>query len=127
MTLIHVNLGERAYDIAITSGDLAGLGTFARQRCRGSLAVLVADENVVAHTNAAAAALSAAGFRTAVEMVPAGETSKSLAGAARLYDRLAELQADRKTLVVAVGGGVVGDLAGFAGTTHNRGAARMAV
>jgi 3-dehydroquinate synthase len=121
MTSVHVNLGERSYDIAITTADQAGLGPFARQRSRGSLAVVVADENVVAHADAAAASLAAAGFRTNVKVEPAGETSKSLERAARLYDRLAELQADRKTLVVAVGGGVVGDLAGFAAATYNRG------
>jgi 3-dehydroquinate synthase len=127
MTTIHVNLGERSYDIAITRGDRAGLGTFARESCRGTLAVVVADENVVAHADAFAASLSVAGFRTAVEVVPAGETSKSLVGAARLYDRLAEVQADRKTLIVAVGGGVVGDLAGFVAATYNRGLALLMV
>jgi 3-dehydroquinate synthase len=121
MTTIQVNLGERSYDVAITSGDQPGLGQFARARSRGSLAVVVADENVVSHADAAAASLSAAGFRTDVKVVPSGETSKSLEVAAKLYDRLAELQADRKTLVVAVGGGVVGDLAGFAAATYNRG------
>ncbi len=121
MTTIHVNLGERSYDVAITSGDQPGIGPFARARCRGTLAVVVADENVVAHADADAASLSAAGFRANVKVVPAGETSKSLEVAARLYDRLAELYADRKTLVVAVGGGVIGDLAGFAAATYNRG------
>jgi 3-dehydroquinate synthase len=120
-TSVRVSLGERSYDIAITSADQPGLGPFARGRCRGSLAVVVADENVVAHADALAASLSAAGFRTTVKVVAAGETSKSLAEAEKLYDKLADLQADRKTLVVAVGGGVVGDLAGFTAATWNRG------
>src|SRR4051794_35400619 len=121
MKTIHVNLGERSYDVAITSGDQAGLGPFARTRSRGTLAVVVADENVIAHADAAAASLSAAGFHINVKVVPAGESSKSLQVASGVYDRLAELQADRKTLIVAVGGGVVGDLAGFAAATYNRG------
>jgi 3-dehydroquinate synthase len=121
MTTIHVNLGDRSYDVAITSGDQPGIGPFARARCRGILALVVADENVVPNADAVAASLSAAGFRTNVKVVPAGETSKSLEVAARLYDRLAELYADRRTLVVAIGGGVVGDLAGFAAATFNRG------
>ena len=54
-------------------------------------------------------------------MLPPGEAQKALAVAARLYDRLADLNADRKTLVVAVGGGVIGDLAGFVAATFNRG------
>jgi hypothetical protein len=46
MTTIRVNLGDRSYDIAIRSGDSGGLGPFARQRCRGSVACVVTDENV---------------------------------------------------------------------------------
>src|SRR5204863_2277415 len=57
------------------------------------------------------------GFAT----IPAGEESKSLTQAAKLYDALYDLAADRQTAVVAVGGGVVGDLAGFAAATYNRG------
>src|SRR5262249_43409412 len=98
-----------------------GLGPFARQRARGPLALVVADENVVAHADAAADSLARAGFRPDVKVVPAGEPTKSLAWASSLYDRLAELRADRNTLVAAVGGGVVGDLAGFAAATYNRG------
>jgi 3-dehydroquinate synthase len=123
MTTVRVALGERSYDIHITTGDPAGVGAFARARARvrGSLAFVVADENVVAHADGVAHFLAGAGFRTAVKVVPAGEASKSLDRAARLYDALADLRADRKTLVVAVGGGVVGDLAGFAAATWNRG------
>jgi 3-dehydroquinate synthase len=120
-TAVRVALGERSYDIAITSGTLQALGPFARSRCSGSQAVVVSDENVAPHADAVAASLSAAGFRTTVKVVPAGEASKSLAVASKLYDTLAEVQADRKALVVPVGGGVVGDLAGFAAATWNRG------
>jgi 3-dehydroquinate synthase len=66
-------------------------------------------------------ALREAGFRTAVATVPAGEGSKSLAELSRLYDALYDMAADRRTAVVAVGGGVVGDLGGFAAATYNRG------
>jgi 3-dehydroquinate synthase len=126
-TDVHVRLGERSYDIHITSADPAGVGAFARGRCQGALAFVVADENVVAHADAVARFLGRAGFRTAVKVVAAGEASKCLPVAGRLYDALAELQADRKTLVVAVGGGVVGDLAGFAAATYNRGLALLMV
>jgi 3-dehydroquinate synthase len=121
MTTVRVTLGERSYDIAIVSDDRAGLGPFARQRARGALAFVVGDENTRPHAEAAAASLAAAGFRTALELLPAGEAQKALAVASRLYDRLADLNADRRTLVVAVGGGVVGDLAGFVAATFNRG------
>lgn len=118
---VRVNLGPRSYDIAITTGDAAGLGPFARQRNAGTLAVVVTDENAQPHARAAADALTNAGYQTHVACLPPGEETKSLAAAALLYDRLAEWHADRRTLVVAVGGGVVGDLAGFAAATFNRG------
>lgn len=120
-TTVRVALAERSYDIALTDDDLASLGPFARARCRGPLALVVADANVTAHADAVAASLLGAGVRTAIHTVPAGEASKSLAVTSTLYDALAELPADRQTPVVAVGGGVVGDLAGFAAATFNRG------
>jgi 3-dehydroquinate synthase len=121
MSTVRVNLGERSYDIAIVSDDSAGLGPFARQRGRGSLVFVVGDENTRPHAEKATAALAAAGFRTALDVLPSGEAQKALPVASQLYDRLADLNADRRTLVVAVGGGVVGDLAGFVAATFNRG------
>src|SRR5690349_24379954 len=119
--MIRVNLGPRSYDIAIVGGDAAGLGPFARQRCPAARAFVAADEHVAAHAEAAARSLRDAGFAPALVTVTPGEASKCLAVAARLYDALAGMPADRKTPVVAVGGGVVGDLAGFAAATYNRG------
>jgi 3-dehydroquinate synthase len=121
MNTVRVNLGERSYDIVVTSDDLAGLGPFARQRSRGSLAVVIGDENVKDHAEDVTAALAGSRFRTSTILLPAGETQKALGVASWLYDRLADLLADRKTLIVAVGGGVVGDLAGFVAATYNRG------
>src|SRR5437016_2330886 len=120
MTTVRVNLAERSYDIAVVSGDMDGLGLFARQRTGGALAFIVTDEHVRPHAQAADAALGRSGFRTACEVLPAGEGQKSLAVVSGLYDQLAEVHADRKTLVVAVGGGVMGDLAGFAAATFAR-------
>jgi 3-dehydroquinate synthase len=105
----------------VAGGDRAGLGPFARERARGTLTLLVTDTNVAAHAESASAALAAAGFQTAFAVLPPGEAQKSLAAASGLYDRLVELHADRRTLVVAVGGGVIGDLAGFVAATYNRG------
>ena len=121
MTTVRVNLGERGYDIHITSGDAAGLGPFARQRSKGTLAFVVGDQNVQGHAEAAGSALRAAGFRTSMVLLPPGEGQKSLPSASLLYDRLVDLRADRRTLAVAVGGGVIGDLAGFVAATFNRG------
>ncbi len=118
---VRVNLGERSYDIVVTSGDTAGLGPFARQRCRGTLAFLVTDEHVQSHADAAARTLGAVGFRVGKAVLRPGEQQKTLGSASLLYNHLADLQADRQTVIVAVGGGVIGDLAGFVAATYNRG------
>jgi 3-dehydroquinate synthase len=118
---VRVALGERSYDIAIGAAGLAGLGAFGRQRCQGGTALVVGDGNTAAHAEAAAASLAAAGFRVGRHLLPAGEAHKNLATVAALYDALAELPADRRTVVAAVGGGVVGDVTGFAAATFNRG------
>ena len=129
MTRVRVNLGPRSYDVAI--GLEAPAADFARF-ARGCLdatwagrtsrsALVVSDGNVVPLTEPYAAALAATGLRTATAVIAPGEGSKSLDEAARLYARLAELPADRHTCVVAVGGGVVGDLAGFVAATYARG------
>ncbi len=121
MTTVRVNLGERSYDIAVLSDDSRGLGPFARTRARGERAFVVTDENAGLYAVLARQALEAVGFDVAMEVLRPGEAAKALPVASRLYDRLVDLHADRKTLVVAVGGGVVGDLAGFVAATYNRG------
>src|SRR5436305_10518125 len=112
MQTTRVDLGPRSYDIALTTADPAGFAQFVLDAARrSSSALVVTDENVAGHARALEARLSDAGLKTALAVMPPGEESKSLAFAATLYDRLAEVPADRNTLVVAVGGGVVGDLA----------------
>jgi 3-dehydroquinate synthase len=118
---LRVNLGQRSYDIVVTHGDLRGLGSFARQRLQGTRALIVTDEHVTAHARKVEQALVEAGWRTTMFVGAAGEEQKSLKSAAALYDVLVDLPADRRTLIVAVGGGVVGDLAGFVASTFARG------
>jgi 3-dehydroquinate synthase len=128
MTTVRVDLGPRSYDIAIVSGEPDGLGPFIRERVRGSAALVVTDTNARPHAKAAVAALDAVGdFRTHLGTLPPGEEQKALAVVSGLYDRLVELQADRRTVIVAVGGGVIGDLAGFVAATYNRGLALVMV
>jgi 3-dehydroquinate synthase len=115
--------GDRSYDIVVGRGLLPAVG--AALRAAGARrAVLVADA-AVAGTHAAAveSSLRTAGIETATLAVPSGEASKSIAEAARLWDACAALAIDRETHVVAVGGGVVGDLAGFVAATFARGLA----
>jgi 3-dehydroquinate synthase len=119
---LRVNLATCAYDIHIVTADTAHFGPFARQRCAGTRALIVTDENVgPRHLFPVGETLTRAGFHTHSVALPAGEATKSLATTSRLYDVLVELQADRKTLIVPVGGGVIGDLAGFVAATFNRG------
>ncbi len=121
MRSLRVNLGPRSYDIIVTTGDPDGLGPFARQCSQGAAAFIVTDENVLAHAKTVQAALEQAGFKVGIAIRPAGEGQKSLQVAAELFDALVDLPADRKTLIVAVGGGVIGDLAGFVAATYARG------
>ena len=117
----------RSYDIQVTTDDRQGFGSFARQRVRGTLAFLVSDDHVRPHAEAIEESLGTAGFRTRLTVLPPGEGQKALAVAAHLYDQLADLNADRRTVVVPVGGGVVGDLAGFVAATFNRGLSLLMV
>jgi 3-dehydroquinate synthase len=122
METVRVNLGPRSYDIAITGDGAAGVGPFVKAALpKSSVALVVCDENTQSHGRGVQASLAATGLRTGFVTVPAGESSKSMEQLATVYDALYDLAADRKTCVVAVGGGVVGDLGGFAAATYNRG------
>lgn len=117
MDTVQVNLGPRSYAIAIVSG-VADVASFVKQALpKSGRAFVVGDRNSGLHAEAIAQQLGAA----SCAIIPAGEASKSLSQTAELYTQLANLAADRRMLVVAVGGGVVGDLAGFVAATYNRG------
>jgi 3-dehydroquinate synthase len=118
MDKLRVNLGARSYDIAIGSADGGQFREFVDQCApRASQFLFVSDANTATHAKSLAESLG----KTAIAVVPAGESSKSIVAASDLYGRLAEAAADRSTVVMAVGGGVVGDLAGFVAATYNRG------
>jgi 3-dehydroquinate synthase len=120
-TFLRVNLGERSYDIVVAHQEIGGVGAFARRLSQGNKAFIVTDANVAKHAQTVAASLKRIGLESDLAVRPAGENQKSLTVAAELYDRLVACHADRQTLVAAVGGGVVGDLAGFVAATFNRG------
>ncbi len=119
--IVRVNLGPRSYEIEVGSGNLPSLGGFVRQRGEVTHAVVITDSNLEPHATTAEQSLTAAGVRCHSLVVPAGENSKSIDQANRLWNELIALGADRKTVVVAIGGGVVGDLAGFIAATFGRG------
>jgi 3-dehydroquinate synthase len=120
--LVRVDLGSRSYDIAVDSGNLPSLGRFVLDRGAVTHAVVVTDRNVAdPHAVAAVESLHAAGVRVDLTTVDPGEGAKSIHTAELLWNSLAQIKADRKTLIVAVGGGVIGDLAGFIAATFTRG------
>jgi 3-dehydroquinate synthase len=121
MESVRVNLGPRSYDIRFAgeSGSLADFVRFSVPRARRAL--VVADANTLPHAERVRDAIRAIGIQSELALVPSGEATKSLAHFGQLLDALADLPADRQTPVFAVGGGVVGDLAGFAAASYNRG------
>src|SRR5882757_6232565 len=121
-TLVNVALGERSYDIMIGRGQLASLGQKIVALRPGAKAAIVTDETVARHHLAAAeAALAAAGIESTSVTVPPGESSKSFAMLQRVCEALISARIERADLVVALGGGVIGDLAGFAAAVVRRG------
>jgi 3-dehydroquinate synthase len=121
MDTVRINLGPRSYDIALSRGT-AGIASFTRTALpRSATALVVCDSNTQGHGRDIASALTSTELSTATITIPAGESSKCTEQLTRVYDALYDLAADRQTAVVAVGGGVIGDLAGFAAATYNRG------
>lgn len=124
---VRVELDSRSYDISIGHGHLPTVGDLTRQWLSLSddqplKCFVITDTNVLQpHANAVKAALTDVGADVRVVCVKAGEASKSLQETSDLYDELVDFRADRKTVVLAVGGGVVGDLAGFVAASYVRG------
>src|SRR5436189_5627685 len=118
---IRVNLKERGYDIVVAMERAPGLGAFTRERAQGTIAMLITDQNVAELAKGVQIELQSIGFQTRLKVLPSGEEHKSLSVASQLYDWLVDNQADRQTLIVADGGGVIGDLAGFVAATYARG------
>jgi 3-dehydroquinate synthase len=119
---VNVELGDRAYDIAIGRGLIASLGERIQKLRPGCKVAIVTDNNVARHHLATAeATLKSADIESAIVKVPAGEASKSFRELERVCDALLAAKIERGDLIVALGGGVVGDLAGFAAAVVRRG------
>lgn len=120
MKELTVALGERSYPIRIGRGTLSGVGeTIA---ARSSRAVVVSNATVASlHLPALRAGMERAGVASDVVLIPDGEAHKNWDTLNDLLTRLLELKADRATPLVALGGGVVGDIAGFAAAIYQRG------
>ena len=121
-TVVNVALGARSYDIVIGRGVLASLGVRIAALRPSAKAVIVTDDNVARyHLEPAAAALSEAGVAASRVVVPAGEASKSYRVFEQVCEAIIASRIERDDLVIALGGGVIGDLAGFAASVVRRG------
>jgi 3-dehydroquinate synthase len=119
---VDVALGERAYDIVIGRGVLPSLGARIAALRPGARAAIVTDRNVARHwLEPTEASLAQAGIATSRVIVEEGEGSKTYAGLERASEALIAAKIERNDLVIALGGGVVGDLAGFAAAILRRG------
>jgi len=122
MTIIPVSgAGFQTYDVVVGRSLLGQAGACIAPLAKGRT-VIVSDETVAAiHGEALRLSLEGAGVRAEIVTVPAGEASKSFAQLERVLNRLLEIGLDRRDVVVALGGGVVGDLAGLAAALYMRG------
>ncbi|TIN76439.1 3-dehydroquinate synthase [Mesorhizobium sp.] len=119
---VEVGLGDRAYDILIGTGLLLRAGTEISRRLPGTRAAVITDVNVAAaHLETLRAGLEKGGIRPAVIALPAGEKTKSFAHLEEVVDGVLAARLERGDVVVALGGGVIGDLAGFAAGIVRRG------
>jgi 3-dehydroquinate synthase len=120
---ITVGLDSRAYDIHVGAGLLARAGVLLKPLAKGVVPV-VSDSHVAElHLPALLENLRIAGIDARAIVMPPGESSKSFAGLERLSGALLDMEIDRKGLVIALGGGVIGDLTGFAAGVLKRGVA----
>jgi len=119
---VSVNLGTQSYSIVVEAGALGSVGERLRAVVDGRRTALLTDAGIRRlHGAPVIASLEAAGFSVTVIEVPEGETAKTLAVAEHCWDRLLAAGLDRSSTVLGLGGGAVGDLAGFVAATFMRG------
>ena len=123
MPTVHVDLAARSYDVIVEAGILGQAGELLEQSgFAGRRLALISDDTVARlHAATLVNSIKAAGFHATMHTVPAGETSKSMSHAESLCRDMIRAGHDRKSVVVALGGGVVGDLAGFVAAIFYRG------
>src|SRR5437867_6556066 len=128
MHVVNVGLGNRSYSILIGSDLLRKIGIECQRLKLACRCALISDQNVApAYASRCMADMVAAGFEPILISITAGEKAKSLKTAAQCYDQLAAHRLERSSFIVALGGGVVGDLAGFVAATYLRGVAFIQV
>ncbi len=121
-TTVRVELAERSYDIVIGEDLLAGAGAYLGPILARPRVVIISDETVAGlHLAPLQASLNEAGIKNDAIIVPPGEGSKNFAQLQSLLDSLLDLRVERRDTILALGGGVIGDLAGFAAAILRRG------
>ncbi len=119
---VRVNLGERSYDILVRHGLSASLGALVRNVTESEKIGVVTDRHVARHyLKRTVRSLKQAGFETVSIIVAPGERSKTLGTIRRILDSLAQHKFERRSILLALGGGVIGDLTGFAAAIYQRG------
>jgi 3-dehydroquinate synthase len=119
---VIVRAGEQSYDVVVGSRLLEQTGALISQRLKGPACAVVSDDNVAAlFGETVLQSLTTAGFRPTLIAVRPGEKSKAMGEAEMICDRIIEAGLDRSSFIVALGGGMVGDLAGFVAAIYHRG------
>src|ERR1041384_3723894 len=122
METVNVNLGERSYPIYVGAGILDNLGQqLQKSGLAGKIAVVPNPTVAQLYLDAVHGSLDDVGFEVVPILVPDGEEHKTFKSLTTIYDRLIAERCERKSSVLALGGGVIGDLAGFAAATYLRG------
>lgn len=122
MKTINVRLNNVSYDIRIQKGLLLSFGELLTAWYKGSSVIVATDSTVdQLYGSTMETSLQSAGYKVNKIIIPPGEQSKTLINLNYVYSKLAEVDADRSSLIIAFGGGVVGDLVGFAAATFMRG------
>ncbi|MBI1389398.1 MAG: 3-dehydroquinate synthase [bacterium] len=119
---ITVGLGDRAYVISVANGLIDQVGDYARKLGFHSPLAIIADDAVAEiYGDRVKRSIESAGFKTEIIPFPTGETNKHLQTISALYDAMVQLKPERDGGVIALGGGVAGDMAGFVAATYLRG------
>ena len=122
MANVTIDLGENSYDIAICADSWSNLGDWYADKQFSKQALLISDDRVgPLYCEQIIKLLAKQGINTQLSLIPEGEQSKTLLQAEILYTQAIELGLDRHSVIIALGGGVVGDLAGFVAATYLRG------
>ena len=122
MKKVKIDLGADSYEVHVGSGLLPRVGLWLKEKKFSGKAVIITDNTVKSlYADILEKGLTNAGFSVTVLDVPAGEDQKNLVIAGRLYNKLITADTERTTPILALGGGVIGDLAGFVAATYMRG------